>query len=217
MNLRTAFPAVDAQGQYHARLAELRGRAVSGVYAIIDAITGAVCYIGESHTGRLYDTITRHFRRWATPKNDPSGRREGGVQYDREDVKIAFETMRADEAQDAQFRAIKAHNPTDNELTGVTIPNPPVNGQARKGSRTKPASGRSRGPTRARRMRPSQSSRQILQPNPGPGPLQPGKRVRVAEIVYEVDGVKFQHKFKRGGKGAIRLPKSAIKNGWIDE
>jgi len=35
--------------------------------------------------------------------------------------------------------------------------------------------------------------------------------------VYEVDGVKFQHKFKRGGKGAIRLPKSAIKNGWIDE
>lgn len=89
--------------------------------------------------------------------------------------------------------------------------------QARKRPQARPASGRSRGSTRARRTRPGRSSRQILQPNPGPGPLQPGKRVRVAEIVYEVDGVKFQHKFKRGGKGEVRLPKSAIKNGWIDE
>lgn len=43
-------------------LKALRGR--SGAYVIREK-GGAVLYVGESHTGRLYQTITRHFQAWS--------------------------------------------------------------------------------------------------------------------------------------------------------
>ncbi len=38
----------------------LRGH--SGVYVIRDRASGETLYVGESHTGRLYQTLTRHFQ-----------------------------------------------------------------------------------------------------------------------------------------------------------
>ncbi len=41
----------------------LKGK--SGVYVIRErGFLGSVLYIGESHTGRLYSTLLRHFQRW---------------------------------------------------------------------------------------------------------------------------------------------------------
>ena len=66
------------RADYAPQLVKLRGRKASGVYAIFDARSRRLLYIGESHTGRLYDTITRHFRAWR-PENDPQGRRRAGA------------------------------------------------------------------------------------------------------------------------------------------
>ncbi len=42
---------------------ELKGK--SGVYVIRErGFLGDILYIGESHTGRLYATLLRHFQRW---------------------------------------------------------------------------------------------------------------------------------------------------------
>jgi hypothetical protein len=58
LNIADAFSAVNRDGSYHAHLKMLRNPPASGVYAIIDAESEEVLYVGESHTGRLYDTIT---------------------------------------------------------------------------------------------------------------------------------------------------------------
>ncbi len=176
LNIRAAVPAVTAAGDYAPRLAALRDQKASGVYAILDAATGAVLYVGESHTGRLYDTITRHFREWSTPSAG-SGRREGGTQYRREAVKVTWRAMPAAQAQDFQYREIQRLRPADNLFDGATIENNP----------------------------------------PRPGPLRPGVRVKVRSITYEADGTLYKHDFKANSRGTIKLPKSAIRNGWIDD
>lgn len=110
------FPAVRPNGKkYHGRLDWLRKLDASGVYAIIDASTKAVLYVGESHTGRLYDTITRHFRQWSTdPRTDASGRRRGGTMYHRDRVMIAYTLCEPGEALALQNREIKRLRPLDN-------------------------------------------------------------------------------------------------------
>lgn len=45
---------------YHPELRRLVDR--SGVYALRDRETREVLYVGESHTGRLYRTLLRHFQ-----------------------------------------------------------------------------------------------------------------------------------------------------------
>lgn len=110
-----AFPAVDEAGNYSPALAALRGRDASGIYAIIDAATLQTLYIGESHTGRLYDTITRHFRRWKINAwRDATGRSSGGTTYDRSRVLIAYTVLPAAEVMDAQAIAIAEADPRDN-------------------------------------------------------------------------------------------------------
>lgn len=51
-------------------LAELAGQ--SGVYLIRDARSHDVLYVGESHTGRLYETLTRHLYVWNGKGAGPS-------------------------------------------------------------------------------------------------------------------------------------------------
>lgn len=115
-----AFPAVIAGGHYHQHLAELRNYKVSGVYAIIDDV-GQVLYVGESHTGRLYDTITRHFRSWRIdPRQDAQGRRRGGTTYDRRAVQVAYLITNADEAQAQQYAEIQRLQPRDNTNDGAS-------------------------------------------------------------------------------------------------
>lgn len=58
---------------------------------------GEYLYIGESHEGKLYATMTRHFQHWEGPQSKTT--------YDREDVLVAVKLTRngvaAIEAQDA--------------------------------------------------------------------------------------------------------------------
>jgi excinuclease UvrABC nuclease subunit len=48
----------------------LRGK--SGVYLIRRILTDEILYVGESHTGRLYETLTRHFQNWSGPTSGPT-------------------------------------------------------------------------------------------------------------------------------------------------
>jgi len=114
------FRPLGERGAYPDWLRALRGR--SGAYAIREAsfANDAVVYIGESHTGNLYDTITRHFQRkpfWElrfTQQHDP------GTVYERSACKVAVacaSPSRALEIQDAWIRRFK---PRDNVQT--TLP-----------------------------------------------------------------------------------------------
>src|SRR6202000_2324388 len=49
----------------------LKGK--SGVYIIRErGFLGSVLYVGESHAGRLYSTLLRHFQRWKGPTAGPT-------------------------------------------------------------------------------------------------------------------------------------------------
>lgn len=56
----------------------------SGAYVIAERPRGSgpavVVYVGESHAGRLYDTLTRHFQKWRRAKHWWTGL------YDRNDA-----------------------------------------------------------------------------------------------------------------------------------
>lgn len=117
LRIADAFPAVEGGG-YHRHLAELRNYQASGLYAIVGP-RGAILYIGESHTGRLYDTITRHFRDWRIePGTDAQGRRRGGTTYNRDQVRVIYLICNADEAQQRQYEAIQRLGPRDNIIDG---------------------------------------------------------------------------------------------------
>lgn len=51
--------------RFSERVRAMRNR--SGVYVIRRAYDKRVEYVGESHSGRLYDTLCRHFRSWDGP------------------------------------------------------------------------------------------------------------------------------------------------------
>lgn len=121
LSITDAFPAIGPDGRYHPHLAELREYDASGVYAIVGA-RGAVLYVGESHTGRLYDTITRHFRRWRIdPASDRLGRRRGGTTYDRDKVRVIYLLTEPGDAQAVQYAEIQRLNPRDNAIDGATV------------------------------------------------------------------------------------------------
>lgn len=118
---RQAVPVTAPDGHYHPALQALRGRDASGVYAITDR-RGRVLYIGESHTGRLYDTITRHFRAWKRDASkDQWGRRRGGTTYDRFLCRFCVELTPADAAAAAQFAHIQRLGPRDNAVVGGSV------------------------------------------------------------------------------------------------
>lgn len=112
------FAVVDRRGRYAKKLAELRGRAVSGIYAIADKKTKRVLYVGESHTQNLYDTITRHFRKWERPRTlkYAGGRTRGGKAFDRRDVLICWTITPAAKAQALQYAEIQRLKPPENEV-----------------------------------------------------------------------------------------------------
>ncbi len=127
LDLTTAFPATSRGGDYAPQLAGIRGARVSGVYAIAERRSRRVLYVGESHTGRLYDTITRHFREWRTdPRQDAQGRRRGGTMYNRLQVLVAYVVTEADVAQAAQFAEISRLRPRDNQVDGLSVDQLPV-------------------------------------------------------------------------------------------
>lgn len=113
-----AFRAVVGD-RYHSMLKTLSSARESGIYAIIDAASREVLYVGESHSDRLYDTITRHFRAWKI-NSRRDGRRSGGTTYDRNKVLVCWAILPADEAVAAQYVEIQRLKPRDNQVDGCS-------------------------------------------------------------------------------------------------
>lgn len=86
-----------------------------GAYAIRWADTGDVLYVGESHSGQLRKTLTRHLQAWKTPHwfDEMSGRGED-LSYPREDVEVAVWLSDCRDGQDLQVELICELQPRDN-------------------------------------------------------------------------------------------------------
>ena len=79
-----------------------------GVYLIRDVGSREIVYVGESHTGRLYETLTRHLYAWNGKGSGPS--------YSPSLVELAVivaETPLDDPVAD-QYALIQEHEPRDN-------------------------------------------------------------------------------------------------------
>ena len=91
----------------------------------VGLFSSTIVYVGESHTGRLYETLTRHFQTWRRGKgwwlgqfvesdNDP------GTTYDREVCEVAVRITRpGGAATAAQADLIRRLRPRDNVLGTV--------------------------------------------------------------------------------------------------
>lgn len=91
---------------------ELYGQ--NGVYMIRSDGTGELLYIGESHTGRLFYTVTRHMWNWEG--------RGAGPTYSPSRVQIAVELIDdPHEAIDRQFELIRRLSPRDNVQDGRSL------------------------------------------------------------------------------------------------
>lgn len=105
--------------RYPAWVQALRGR--SGVYVIRERDADGdpiVVYVGESHTGRLYETLTRHFQSWRRFKGYWRGQyaegHDPGMTYPRDRVEVAVRVMSGPDAIDEERRLIRRLNPRDN-------------------------------------------------------------------------------------------------------
>lgn len=83
----------------------LKGK--SGVYVIRRQSDHRVLYVGESHSGRLSDTLTRHFRRWHEAERPH-------FVYARRAVEVAVRVTSKTHAVASQNRLIKILKPRDN-------------------------------------------------------------------------------------------------------
>jgi hypothetical protein len=97
----------------------------SGVYIIRELQrdgTSVTVYVGESHAGRLYNTLTRHFQTWRRAKKFWAGQYTGsqshdpGLTYDRDRVIVAVRVLPADRAIAEEARLIARLRPRDNLL-----------------------------------------------------------------------------------------------------
>ncbi|MCE9579989.1 MAG: M23 family metallopeptidase [Deltaproteobacteria bacterium] len=120
-NAALTYRPIGARGDpYPAWVRALRGK--SGVYVIRER--GEVVYVGESHTGKLYETLTRHFQTWRRWKGFWRGQygegHDPGLTYDRASVEVATRVTRADRALDEEARLIARLAPRDN-LRGQVV------------------------------------------------------------------------------------------------
>lgn len=100
----------------------------SGVYVIreiqLDGSAETV-YVGESHSGRLYDTLTRHFQQWRRSKKFWTGQYGGqghdpGLTYPRHRVTVAARVLSPERAIAEETRLIARLRPRDNLLKQPT-------------------------------------------------------------------------------------------------
>lgn len=91
-------------------LLDLRNQ--SGAYVVRSADTKQTLYVGESHTGRLADTIRRHFHTW----NDTSERKH--FTYSPHRVEVAERITPPPSAVGAQDNLIDRLDPRDNSNCG---------------------------------------------------------------------------------------------------
>ncbi len=88
----------------------LRGK--NGVYLIreipgfLNLGSSEIAYIGESHNGRLYETLTRHFQNWDGPTAGPT--------FARDAVEVRVIVTAPDQAVSTQDRLICKIRPSRN-------------------------------------------------------------------------------------------------------
>ena len=95
----------------------------SGVYVIRERKRDGsteIVYVGESHTNRLYDTLTRHLQTWRRWKGFWKGQygegHDPGLTYDRDRVEVAVRLTSPSDALDEEARLIRRLRPRDNLL-----------------------------------------------------------------------------------------------------
>ena len=96
----------------------------SGVYVIKEVLRDGseqIVYVGESHTGRLYDTLTRHLQTWQRSKKfwrDQFGGQghDPGLTYPRHRVLVAARVLSPARAMAEETRLIRKLRPRDNLL-----------------------------------------------------------------------------------------------------
>ena len=93
----------------------------SGVYVIRELDEHGepvIVYVGESHSDRLYDTLTRHLQQWRRWKGFWKGQygqgHDPGLTYDRDAVEVAARVVPPEEAIELEARLIRKYTPRDN-------------------------------------------------------------------------------------------------------
>ena len=80
----------------------------SGVYIVRErGWLGKVLYVGESHTGRLYSTLLRHFQHWKGPTAGPT--------FVVSKVEVAVVRTPAQKAIETQNALIEEYRPEHND------------------------------------------------------------------------------------------------------
>ncbi|MEO7732085.1 MAG: hypothetical protein ABIY55_14015, partial [Kofleriaceae bacterium] len=100
----------------------------SGVYVIRETQrdgSEVIVYVGESHTDRLYHTLTRHFQTWRRSKKFWTGQYGGqghdpGLTYPRARVAVAVRVLPSHRAIEEEARLIARLGPRDNLLGQTT-------------------------------------------------------------------------------------------------
>jgi hypothetical protein len=118
----TYRPIGDTGAPYPEWVRALKGK--SGVYVIRETKrdgSSEIVYVGESHTDRLYQTLTRHFQSWRRSKKFWTGQYGGqghdpGLTYPRSRVMVAARVMSPQRALDEEARLIARLRPRDNLL-----------------------------------------------------------------------------------------------------
>ncbi|MCA9675603.1 MAG: peptidoglycan DD-metalloendopeptidase family protein [Myxococcales bacterium] len=111
------YRSVGSPGEpYPSWLRALRGN--SGVYIIRDRSTREIVYVGESSTGRLFETLTRHLQSWRRWKGYWRGQyaegHDPGLTYPRDSVEVAVRATAPADALDEEARLIRRLRPRDN-------------------------------------------------------------------------------------------------------
>ena len=110
-----------AAGDYPDAISKLKKS--SGVYAIrsVGWFSSSVVYVGESHSGSLYKTLTRHFQAWNRGKSWWFGQyapaqTDPGHTYDRGSHEVAFRIATPARALKLQAAWIDSMKPRDNVI-----------------------------------------------------------------------------------------------------
>jgi hypothetical protein len=109
-------PIGERGGRYPKWIRDLRHE--SGVYVIRDRSTREILYVGESHTSKLYETLTRHFQTWRRFKGFWRGQyaegHDPGLTYPREAVEVSARITTPARALEEEARLIRRLAPRDN-------------------------------------------------------------------------------------------------------
>jgi hypothetical protein len=91
----------------------LRGK--TGSYVIRDGRSHQVLYVGESHTGRLFETLVRHMQQW--------NGHGSGISYvnERKRLEVAVVERPSDQAENEQYELIARLRPRDNDRDGHSL------------------------------------------------------------------------------------------------